>query len=73
MVVGGSLGAVVALAAARAGSLTAPLILVAPALGFGPRWIEKLAPGGLPYKHHQTGEVGIIDPDLTNECAENDN
>jgi pimeloyl-ACP methyl ester carboxylesterase len=40
VVVASSLGALVALAAAKVGRLTAPLILVAPALGFGSRWIE---------------------------------
>ena len=42
--IGSSLGALVALAAAKSGALTAPLVLVAPALGFGRRWIENAAP-----------------------------
>jgi hypothetical protein len=55
VVVGSSLGALVALAAARRG-VTAPLVLVAPALGFGSRWIEKLAPGDpLRFFHHGEG------------------
>ncbi len=55
-VVGSSLGALVALAASKAGGLSAPLILVAPALGFGGRWIEKLAPGDpVRFFHHGQG------------------
>jgi uncharacterized protein len=58
MVVASSLGALVALAASRKGSLSAPLILVAPALGFGSRWIEKLAPGDpVRFFHHGEGRV----------------
>jgi uncharacterized protein len=51
-VVGSSLGAMVALAVGRIG-LHAPLVLVAPALGFGPRWIDAL-PAGDPVRffHH---------------------
>ena len=41
VVVGSSLGALVALEAARI-ALHAPLVLVAPALGLGERWVEKL-------------------------------
>jgi pimeloyl-ACP methyl ester carboxylesterase len=56
VVVASSLGALVALAAARAGGLSAPLVLVAPALGFGSRWIEKLAPGDpVRFFHHGQG------------------
>lgn len=52
VVVGSSLGAVVALEASRRG-LAAPLVLIAPALGFGKRWTEKLAPGDpIPFLHH---------------------
>lgn len=55
VVVGSSLGALVALAASRKG-LTAPLVLIAPALGFGPRWLEKLAPGDpVRFFHHGQG------------------
>lgn len=41
VVVGSSLGAMVALGLARTG-ITAPLVLVAPALGFGDRWMANL-------------------------------
>jgi uncharacterized protein len=52
VVVGSSLGALVALEASRRG-IEAPLVLIAPALGFGSRWIEKLAPGdSIPFFHH---------------------
>jgi len=52
VVVGSSLGALVALAAARRG-LNVPLVLIAPALGFGSRWLEKLAPGDpVRFFHH---------------------
>jgi predicted esterase YcpF (UPF0227 family) len=56
VVVGSSLGALAALAASRRG-VSAPLVLVAPALAFGSRWIEKLAPGDpVPFFHHGQGE-----------------
>jgi pimeloyl-ACP methyl ester carboxylesterase len=52
VVVGSSLGALVALEAGRT-ALAAPLVLVAPALGFGRRWIEKLPLGDtLAFFHH---------------------
>jgi pimeloyl-ACP methyl ester carboxylesterase len=52
VVVGSSLGALVALEAGRT-ALAAPLVLIAPALGFRRRWIEKLPPGdSLPFFHH---------------------
>jgi alpha-beta hydrolase superfamily lysophospholipase len=52
VVIGSSLGALVALEAARRGVL-APLVLIAPALGFGARWTEKLAPGDpVRFFHH---------------------
>ena len=52
VVIGSSLGALVALEAARRG-IRAPLVLVAPALGFGARWTEKLAPGDpVRFFHH---------------------
>ncbi len=55
VVVGSSLGALVALEASRRG-LTAPLVLIAPALGFGKRWTEKLAPGDpVRFFHHGQG------------------
>lgn len=55
VVVGSSLGAMVALAVARI-ALRAPLALVAPALGFGERWKAKL-PSGDPVRffHHGAG------------------
>jgi len=54
-VVGSSLGALVALAASRRG-LTAPLVLIAPALAFGSRWLERLAPGDpVRFFHHGQG------------------
>ncbi|MGE5412930.1 MAG: YqiA/YcfP family alpha/beta fold hydrolase [Syntrophomonadaceae bacterium] len=55
VVVGSSLGALVALAASRRG-LDAPLVLIAPALGFGFRWLQKLAPGDpVRFFHHGQG------------------
>jgi uncharacterized protein len=55
VVVGSSLGALAALEAARRG-VRAPLVLVAPALAFGRRWVEKLAPGDpIPFLHHGEG------------------
>lgn len=52
VVVGSSLGALAALEAGRQ-ALAAPLVLIAPALGFGSRWIEKLPAGAtLPFFHH---------------------
>jgi len=50
--VGSSLGALVALEASRRG-IAAPLVLVAPALGFGSRWIDNLPAGDpLLFFHH---------------------
>lgn len=55
LIVGSSLGALVALAAADAAP-AAPLVLIAPALGFGRRWIEKLPPGDpVRFFHHGEG------------------
>jgi len=52
VVVGSSLGALVALEAGRT-ALAAPLVLIAPALGLRRRWIERLPPGDpLPFIHH---------------------
>jgi pimeloyl-ACP methyl ester carboxylesterase len=56
VVVGSSLGALVALEAGRTAP-AAPLVLIAPALGFGRRWIEKLPPGdSLQFFHHAEGK-----------------
>jgi pimeloyl-ACP methyl ester carboxylesterase len=55
VVVGSSLGALVALAASRRG-VSAPLVLIAPAIGFGSRWTEKLPAGNpLVFFHHAEG------------------
>jgi uncharacterized protein len=56
VLVGSSLGALVALAVGRI-ALRAPLVLVAPALGFGVRWREAL-PAGDPVQffHHGAGQ-----------------
>jgi len=60
VVVGSSLGALVALEACRRG-LAAPLVLVAPALGFHSRWTEKLPPENPPrFFHHATGKETAI-------------
>src|SRR5215470_3062992 len=60
VVVGSSLGALVALAADRRG-VDAPLVLLAPALGFGARWTEKLPEAErLPFFHHGAGEEKLI-------------
>jgi pimeloyl-ACP methyl ester carboxylesterase len=44
VIVGSSLGAIVALEVVRRG-VVAPLILIAPAIGIGERWASKLRPG----------------------------
>jgi pimeloyl-ACP methyl ester carboxylesterase len=55
VVVGSSLGAMVALEASRMAP-TAPMVLIAPAVGFGARWIEQLPPGDPVYFfHHAEG------------------
>jgi uncharacterized protein len=55
VVVGSSLGALVAVEASRRG-MRAPLLLIAPAIGFGPRWVEKLPEGDpLTFFHHSEG------------------
>jgi pimeloyl-ACP methyl ester carboxylesterase len=54
-VVGSSLGALVAIEASRRG-VRAPLLLIAPAIGFGKRWVEKLPAGDpLSFFHHSAG------------------
>ena len=56
VVVGSSLGALVALEAARQG-VAAPLVLIAPALGFAARWTEELPEKEMiPFFHHGAGE-----------------
>jgi uncharacterized protein len=56
VIVGSSLGALAALEVSRRGA-RAPLVLIAPAVGFGERWIEKLAPGDpLLFFHHAEGK-----------------
>jgi pimeloyl-ACP methyl ester carboxylesterase len=56
VIVGSSLGAVVALEVSRLGE-RAPLVLIAPAIGFGGRWTEKLPPGDpLFFFHHAQGK-----------------
>jgi pimeloyl-ACP methyl ester carboxylesterase len=56
VLVGSSLGALVALEAERRG-VAAPLVLIAPALGFGARWTEKLPEKEmLRFFHHGAGE-----------------
>jgi pimeloyl-ACP methyl ester carboxylesterase len=56
VLVGSSLGSLVALEAAGRG-VAAPLVLIAPAIGFGGRWTDKL-PGDelLRFFHHGAGE-----------------
>lgn len=56
VIVGSSLGAVAALESIRLGA-RAPLLLIAPAIGFGRRWTEKLPPGDpLFFFHHAEGK-----------------
>lgn len=56
VLVGSSLGALVALETSRRGVI-APLVLIAPALGFGARWTEKLPPEEpLTFFHHGKGK-----------------
>ena len=55
VLLGSSLGALAALEVSRRG-VAAPLLLIAPAVGFGKRWIEKLPPGDpLSFFHHGEG------------------
>jgi uncharacterized protein len=55
VIVGSSLGALAALEASRRGA-TAPLLLIAPAVGFGKRWIDKLPPGDPLFFFHHAAE-----------------
>ena len=69
VVVGSSLGAMVALEASRMG-IRAPLVLIAPALGFGGRWTEKLAAGDpLPFFHHGQNRKILIHRRFFEEMA----
>jgi len=53
VLVGSSLGAMVALDLARSAPPPPCLVLIAPALGFGTRWVEKLPAGEtVPFFHH---------------------
>jgi pimeloyl-ACP methyl ester carboxylesterase len=72
VVVGSSLGALVALEASRHG-VEAPLVLIAPALGFGRRWIEK-APAGDPlmFFHHGAGRELTIHRQFFEQMANSD-
>ncbi len=70
VIVGSSLGAVVALEVSRLGA-RAPLVLVAPAIGFGRRWTEKLPPGDpLVFFHHAQGKDLPIHRRFFEELAE---
>ena len=69
VVVGSSLGALVALGSAGMGP--APLVLIAPALGLGRRWIEKLPPGDpRPFFHHGTKTERLLHRRFFEEMAE---
>jgi pimeloyl-ACP methyl ester carboxylesterase len=70
--VGSSLGALVALAAAKRGGLAAPLVLVAPALGFGRRWIDKAAPGDpVRFYHYGQGRELEVHRKFLQQMADN--
>jgi hypothetical protein len=69
VVVGSSLGALIALEAARIG-LKSPLVLLAPALGFGARWTEKLPEGDpILFFHHGEGRELPIHRQFFEEMA----
>lgn len=60
VIVGSSMGAIVALEVVRRG-IVAPLVLIAPAVGVGERWITKLPPGDPVwlFNHARNGEAPI--------------
>jgi pimeloyl-ACP methyl ester carboxylesterase len=69
VVVGSSLGAMVALSVGRI-ALRAPLLLLAPALGFGRRWTEKLPPGDpVVFFHHGVGRNMAVHRRFLEEMA----
>jgi pimeloyl-ACP methyl ester carboxylesterase len=69
VIVGSSLGALAALEASRLGA-RAPLLLIAPAVGFGRRWIERLPAGDpLPFFHHAEGKELLIHRRFFEELA----
>jgi pimeloyl-ACP methyl ester carboxylesterase len=72
VVVGSSLGALVALEACRRG-LSVPLVLVAPALGFHSRWTERLPNEEPPrFFHHATGKETVIHREFFEQMAKLD-
>ena len=60
VIVGSSLGSLIALEVVRRG-VKAPLVLIAPAVGIGERWITKLPPGDpvTVFNHATNGEAQI--------------
>lgn len=58
VIVGSSLGALVALEANRRGA-GVPLLLIAPAVGFGKRWSERLPPGDPLFFFHHAEEKDL--------------
>jgi pimeloyl-ACP methyl ester carboxylesterase len=71
VLVGSSLGALVALEVSRIAPV-APLVLIAPALGFGSRWLEKLPPGEtIPVFHFGEGRQVPIHRRFFDQMARN--
>lgn len=71
-IVGSSLGALVALALSSRG-VAAPLLLIAPALGFGERWTKALPPEVAPqFFHHGFGEERPIHRDFFESMEKQD-
>lgn len=69
VVIGSSLGALVALAAAQRG-VDVPLVLVAPALGIAATWREKLPDRDpVPFFHRETGRIRPIHRAFFEELA----